>query len=223
MRTSHHVLIRKAALASCAIPGVFPPVSLWAKNINGDHVPYIPTRKWVDGSIKDDLPITRLRRLYAVNHTIVSQTNPHVVPFVARADGGSGVMNFARQVINDNVAMNLNYVMDVVRKYTPSNNFGLMLDKAQSVVRQKYSGDINIVPPPASQNILKALSNPNSADIREYIRAGQIATWPRIEMIRNTTLIGRTFDFCLTELEKEEKVELTRANIRIAPRSEKSA
>ncbi|HBP74584.1 MAG TPA: DUF3336 domain-containing protein, partial [Alcanivorax sp.] len=59
-RTSPNVLIRKAALASCAIPGIYPPVSLWAKNLDGERVPYIPGRKFVDGSIQDDLPIRRL-------------------------------------------------------------------------------------------------------------------------------------------------------------------
>src|SRR5699024_4584521 len=85
-RTSPNVLIRKAALASCAIPGIYPPVNLWAKNIDDERVPYIPGRKFVDGSIQDDLPIRRLSRLFGVNHSIVSQTNPHVVPFLPRSE-----------------------------------------------------------------------------------------------------------------------------------------
>src|SRR5699024_11421538 len=66
-RTSPNVLIRKAVLASCAIPAIYPPVSLWAKNMDGKKVPYIPGRKFVDGSINDDLPIRRLSRLYGIN------------------------------------------------------------------------------------------------------------------------------------------------------------
>ena len=49
-------------MASCAVPGVFPPVMLMAKTQHGERQPYLPTRKWVDGSIADDLPAKRLQR-----------------------------------------------------------------------------------------------------------------------------------------------------------------
>jgi predicted acylesterase/phospholipase RssA len=45
-----------AVMASCAVPGVFPPVMLMARNVHGEAQPYLPTRRWVDGSIADDLP-----------------------------------------------------------------------------------------------------------------------------------------------------------------------
>jgi len=70
-------------MASCAIPGVFPPVSLQAKNKDGKIQAYLPSRKWVDGSMSNDLPSKRLARLYGVNHFIVSLTNPVVLPFVS--------------------------------------------------------------------------------------------------------------------------------------------
>ena len=50
-----------------------------AKNTRGERLPYVASRKWVDGSIADDLPAKRLARLYGVNHFITSQTNPVVL------------------------------------------------------------------------------------------------------------------------------------------------
>jgi TAG lipase / steryl ester hydrolase / phospholipase A2 / LPA acyltransferase len=61
--TSPNVCIREAVLASCAIPGVFPAVTLAAKNARGQRQPYVASRKWIDGSIADDLPAKRLARL----------------------------------------------------------------------------------------------------------------------------------------------------------------
>lgn len=207
-RTSPNVMMRKASLASCAIPGVFSPVTLWAKNIHGEKVPYIPTRKWVDGSIKNDLPMQRLMRLFEVNHSIVSQTNPHVVPFLSRSDNQSSVMQFVREVISSNVTMNVNYLLEIIRKNVAANDVGLLLDKAQSVVRQNYSGDINIVPPRRPQNIFKILRNANSQEVADFIDAGERTTWPKIEMIRNTTCISRTFESCINELHRQESIEL---------------
>ena len=71
-----------SVLASCAVPGVFPPVMLDALDFDGVKHPYMRSKRWVDGSIANDLPMLRLARLHNVNHYIVSQTNPHVVPFM---------------------------------------------------------------------------------------------------------------------------------------------
>ena len=78
---SPNVYIREAVMASCAVPGVYPPVTLAAKDHKGERKPYLPNRKWVDGSVTHDLPAKRLGRLYGVNHHIVSQANPLITPF----------------------------------------------------------------------------------------------------------------------------------------------
>jgi predicted acylesterase/phospholipase RssA len=210
-RTSPNVLIRKAVLASCAVPAVFPPVTLWAKNINGEKVPYIPTRKWVDGSIKDDLPIRRLQRLYGVNHSIVSQTNPHVVPFMSRANDQRGLGHQLRRVVTANVMLNVNFGLEFIQKgINWSNDLGLIVDKAQSVVAQKYVGDINIIPPRRATNVLRIFSNPSVDDVREFIETGERSTWPRIAMIRNSTRISRCFHDCLDKLRRQETERLAR-------------
>lgn len=213
-RTSPNVLIRKATLASCAVPAVFPPVTLWAKNVNGEKVPYIPTRKWVDGSIKDDLPIGRLARLYGVNHSIVSQTNPHVVPFMSRADNQRTLGQQLRRVVVANISMNVNFALEFVQKgITWSNDLGLIVDKAQSVVAQKYVGDINIIPPRRPTNVFRIFSNPSVDDVRNFIETGERTTWPKIEMIRNTTAISRCFHDCLEKLRQQEMERLARPRL----------
>ena len=53
--------------------------------------------KWSDGSVHQDLPMVRLSELFNVNHFIVSQTNPHVLPFLigekAASDTKSGFIS----------------------------------------------------------------------------------------------------------------------------------
>jgi len=80
--TSPNVYIRSAMDASGSVPGVVPPVTLYARGADGKPKPYLPTRKWVDGSFAEDLPAKRLSRLFGVNHYIVSLINPVAVPFV---------------------------------------------------------------------------------------------------------------------------------------------
>ena len=89
---SPNVYIRSAVMASCAVPGVFPPVVLSARNVHGDPQPYLPSRRWVDGSISDDLPAKRLGRLYSTNHSIVSMINPVVLPFLENGRPGNRLL-----------------------------------------------------------------------------------------------------------------------------------
>ena len=94
--TSPNVFVREAVLASAAVPGVYPPVTLAARNHLGEKQAYLPSRKWVDGSVSDDMPAKRLARLYGVNHYIVSQTAPHVLPFIADGKKRVGAWNHLR-------------------------------------------------------------------------------------------------------------------------------
>lgn len=202
-RTSPNVLIRKATLASCAIPGIYPPVTLWAKNIDGDKVPYVPSRKWVDGSIKDDLPVRRLSRLYGVNHSIVSQTNPHVVPFLSRKGDGRFIPAMGNLALR-NITMNARFLLNLAQRQPIPNDLGLILDKAEGILHQKYIGDINLIPPRRPSSILRVLTNATVKDVQNYIELGERTTWPQMELIRNTTHISRTFHRCSQRLAQRE-------------------
>jgi len=43
-------------------------------------------QRWIDGSVDNDLPMTKLSELFNVNHFIVSQVNPHIVPFLEKSN-----------------------------------------------------------------------------------------------------------------------------------------
>lgn len=197
-----HVLMRRAVLASCAVPGVFPPVMLEARNYAGQIQPYMPSKRWVDGTLSSDLPMLRLSRLHNVNHYIVSQTNPHIVPFMSekketlRERRGVAPLAFELVTSGGRGALNL------ARKHLDPYGGGRVINKVDSIVKQRYSGDVNIFPRHTPKQLLNTFSNPSSADIQNYIREGERASWPRIERIRNQTLISRAFEDCLALLKQ---------------------
>lgn len=207
--TSPHVIVRRASLASCAIPFVYPPVMLWAKNMHGEKVPYISSRQWVDGSIKNDLPFLRLARLYGVNHTIVSQVNPHVVPFLSRKESERHLGSYLADMLTSNVQYNLSKTLEFAKNKLRHQGTALLLDKAQSIVSQRYLGDVNIVPPRRPSNIFRLISNASPADVADYIQMGEKSTWPKMELMRNSTCISRTIGQCLVRLKTEETQDLT--------------
>ncbi|MDB5988439.1 MAG: hypothetical protein JWR16_3492 [Nevskia sp.] len=208
--TAPNVVIRRAALASCAVPGVFPPVMLEALDYNGETVPHMRSKRWVDGSIANDLPMLRLARLHNVNHYIVSQTNPHVVPFM-RDPGRDryGLSSIARQF----AAGASRDVVKVTQRYFGGAGAGRIVDLLNDVLQQRYSGDVSIFPKHTPTQLMRMFSNPTTDDIRRYIREGERATWPKLERIRMQTRISRVFEDCVAWL-KEQGLRRTPPNRR---------
>jgi len=198
--TAPNVLIRSAVLASTAIPGLFPPVRLRAKNYAGKSVTYMPQSLWQDGSIHDDIPKDKINRLHNINHYIVSQTNPHVAPFLSDEIEGTGLLPFIKDVILKVPMVQLEHTLEMIHKHFDVPGLGSIIQKAHAMISQTYSGDITIYPERHLNNIGKLFSNFDSKQFETMIFEGRRATWPQIERIRNTTQISRTFDTCLKRM-----------------------
>lgn len=201
--TTPNVFIREAVMASAAVPGFYPPVALAAKNDKGKKQPYLPSRRWVDGSLSDDLPAKRLSRIYGVNHFIVSQVNPHIFPFVTDTKRKRDLLTTvklaagrtAREWINASASM-----LEKPLSWSPTVN--KLTNVGLSIMNQDYFGDINILPDSRFFNPLKLLAHRSIEEIVELIEMGEKATWPKIEMIRVQTTISKKLDSILQDLDR---------------------
>ncbi|MDX1516466.1 MAG: DUF3336 domain-containing protein [Woeseiaceae bacterium] len=200
--TTPNVYVREAILASAAVPGFFPPVRLAAKNDRGERQPYLPSRKWVDGSLSDDLPAKRLARLYGVNHFVVSQVNPHIFPFVTDTSAEKGVLATLAVAGKRTAREWINAAASVMQKPLSMNpTISRVTNVALGIINQDYVGDINILPDRRFFNPLKLLSHRSVEEIVDLIRMGERATWPKIEMIRTQTRISRALDRILRDFD----------------------
>lgn len=209
---SPNVLIRSAVMASCAVPGIYPAVTLYAKDKDGQEVPYLPTRKWVDGSMSNDLPSKRLTRLYGVNHFIVSLTNPVILPFIGdpleQNEYVSAFKRFAKSWVKETSQLNYSLAKPFFRFWP---KMAAAANGINSIIQQDYLGDINItadfsvVKP---RNLLSALT---TQELAELINKGEKATWPKIEAIRVTTKISHILHNILKDINSEDLVRSTKA------------
>ena len=201
--TSPNVMLREAVLASCCIPGVFPPVSLAAKNVKGDRVPYLPQRKWVDGSLSDDLPMKRLSRLYGVNHFIVSQTNPLILPFLnAEKRNRSLISTVSNTALNTMKDWGLAASHLMQKPFKDNSYASKFINGYIALVSQTYTGDINILPSSRFLSPAQILASRSSEEVIELLTEGQRATWPTIERIRIQTHISRTLNRLIDEIDQ---------------------
>ena len=215
--TAPNVMIWSAVAASCSVPFVFTAASLLVKDpVTGEHAPWNPSpQRWIDGSVDNDLPMARLAEMFNVNHFIVSQVNPHVVPFLAKDDhlipteerdriedlkaGGRGPdwLYVVTSLAKDEALHRMQFLAEL-------GIFPNLVTKLRSILSQKYSGDINILPEIAIQDLPRILSNPNSEFMLRCCLAGERATWPKMSRIR---------DRCAIELALDRAVHALRARV----------
>lgn len=204
--TSPYLLMWSAALASCAVPVLFPPVRLTAKNKAGENIPYMSSLRWVDGSVRSDFPRERIARLYNINYTIACQVNPHIVPFMQtdieryRKD----LLSWPSKIIRGQGKVLAMGAMDFTRdRFGRLPTIRRMLDHGYGIIGQRYYGDVNIVGHYNLRHYTYMLKNPTRPLFKLLQQEGERATWPRISSIATHARIGKTLEQCIETINQK--------------------
>ena len=180
-------------------------MQLKAKNQAGDIVPYIPNRRFADGSIMADLPFDRLARIYGVNHSIVSQINPlSTFVKVSMKRDASSFLELSKRYVSKLTKINSIYAFDVLEGIVGHKKAKLGIQKLRSIVDQQYLGNINILPTLTADNIKQLAFNPTLEGLTELFKSGERATWPQLDVIKRSTIISKTLRKHLNSLEEKE-------------------
>lgn len=216
--TAPNVLIWSAVAASCSVPLIFSAASLLAKDPKtGNAVPWNPSpQRWIDGSVDNDLPMTRLAEMFNVNHFIVSQVNPHVVPFLVKEEDSlaqqaqqtSGTVTSGPTWLNSVAHLAKGEALHRMHTMADIGIFPNTLTKVISVLSQKYSGDITIMPEISYADFPRILQNPTPEFMHQAMICGERATWPKLSRIRN---------HCAIELALDDAVQKLRARVVFSP------
>ena len=202
--TAPNVMIWSAVAASCSVPLVFTSSPLLVKDpITGEHLPWNPTpQRFIDGSVDNDLPMTRLAEMFNVNHFIVSQVNPHVVPFLSKEDylSPEGRANKTAATADDFdwpstiASLAKDEALHRLQFMAEIGLFPNLMTKCRSILSQKYSGDITILPEITMHDLPRLMSNPTSDFMLRSSVLGERATWPKLSRIRDRCAIELALD-----------------------------
>ncbi|KAG9645919.1 patatin-domain-containing protein, partial [Aureobasidium melanogenum] len=202
--TAPNVMIWSAVATSCSVPFVFSPAQLLAKDPRtGLEVPWDQSpQRWIDGSVDNDLPMSRLAEMFNVNHFIVSQVNPHVVPFLERDDE---IAAFGSQSSRFSLSAGPSWLRNVanlakgeaLHRMHVLSELGVLpttMSKLRSVLSQRYSGDITILPEVSYTQFPRVLRNPTTDFMSRAMLSGEKATWPKLSQVRNHCAIELALD-----------------------------
>jgi NTE family protein len=202
--TSPNVFIREAVMASCAVPGVYPSVTLYAKNVHGNRQAYLPQRRWVDGSVSDDLPAKRLARLYGVNYYIGSLINPIVALTGDTVRESKSLSDRSKVLGHQGLSYSVKHLNSMVQKYGKSfPRLSLYTNMAHSIFKQDYTADVALMPRFENVKLSKLTSRLEAKELLALMRQGELATWASMDRIRICTSISQVLDGSLDSLETE--------------------
>ena len=160
--TTPNVLVWSAVVASCAIPGMFDPMDLMMKTVDGNTVPYNPSstgQVYSDGSVAGDLPMQRLAELFNINTFIVSQVNPHIAPFVSVDAGEILDTKIRKRFVKACKALAGNQLRHYFRQLHVLGLLPNQLNWINNLVHQTYKGHVTVVPSPTLHDYSLLLHN----------------------------------------------------------------
>jgi len=188
-------LIWTAACASTAMTGIYDKVELLVKDHDGNIIPWSQSPiKWSDYAERE-ASFTRLSELFNVNHFIMSQANPLLIPFLSTEPGHRGVITKAVSLITG----------EVRHRLLQLDYLGLLPSVVKNMVEDKVSGNVTITPNVSASDFYQLLSNPTHAAVDYWILKGERSTWPFISLIRNRCAIERVLDLGFLNLQERDE------------------
>ncbi|TMW64875.1 hypothetical protein Poli38472_009042 [Pythium oligandrum] len=200
-----HVLLWSAVAVSCSLPGIMKGKKLMARDHEGNVVPYDAMGKeWVDGSIQHDLPMETMASCFNVTNFIVSQVNPHVVPFMGEDVHTPGFRKSIFHTLESVIAADVRHRLKMLAF------LGLFPKiyghQFSSYFKQNFRGNVTLIPDFIFLEAIgvKAIVNPTREDMDRYIVGGQRAVWPKLAYIGHLCGVEKCLDACLASLLPED-------------------
>jgi predicted acylesterase/phospholipase RssA len=196
--TAPNVLISSAVIASSAIPLLLPPIQLLHKTENGDVQVFSGFGiSFRDGSFEKEFPFDSLARVFNATHTIVSQVNPHLIPFFYENRGSSGSpvpRHFGLGFRGGFFASILERALksDMKRWLTLIDEFRLLPNLFSVNFSRLFLGDSfaihgpTLVPPVRLRDYLNIAQDPDTPEkMMEYVLPGMNMAFPKMQMIQD--------------------------------------
>eukprot|EP00474_Spongospora_subterranea_P005952 CRZ06410.1 hypothetical protein [Spongospora subterranea] len=140
----------------------------------------------------------RLAELFNVNLYLVSQVNPHVIPFAVRKQWRlmslGGALVHLCSYCGDQLRHNIMLLWRHAERVIPYVN---RLTIIPTAFGQTYVGDITIIPFTRLSDYTHIVTNPTPQRLREMTRITELLTWRKMAEIRNSCDIEVALDSCV--------------------------
>ncbi|KAN0084707.1 Acyl transferase/acyl hydrolase/lysophospholipase [Elaphomyces granulatus] len=185
--TAPNVLIWSAAVASNATSRtLYSPVVLYCKDETGAVVPWPHTQdvafrsyRQVDCTERES-PLARLTELFNVNHFIVSQARPYIVPFL-HSDLQRPYQRQSSQWSPTRPIMRL-VILEIRHRLRQLDYIGLLpVSLRRLLIDESIPGpSLTLIPDLSPKDLLKLFQIPTKEGLKYWILRGERGVWPAV-------------------------------------------
>jgi hypothetical protein len=136
----------------------------------------------------------RLSEMFNVNHFIVCQVNPHVVPFL------SDNPSFSYKLLSSGFFLIKSELKHRFHQLQELDVFPHFMLRLQNILSQKYTGDVTIIPKVKIEDFFSLISNPSKEKLEDSILRGEKAAWEKLGIISNHLEIELCIEGLITRL-----------------------
>lgn len=198
-------LIWTAAVASNAASASLyghRKTTLLCKDVNGHIVPWAPANTtdfhhWTHASYNDrDSPLRRIAELFNVNHFIVSQARPYLIPFLQSdmhgpspprsSHGATQLSAFLVRMVGLEIRHRLRQ-LDTLR-LLPASIRRFLVDE------QIPAASMTLVPEVAAGDFVRLLETPTRETVNYWILRGERSVWPAVAALRIRCAVENELD-----------------------------
>lgn len=210
-------LIRSAALASNASSG-----TLYCKDETGAIVPWPHTqdvtfRSWRQVNLSGrESPLARLAELFNVNHFIVSQTRPYIIPFLyPEAHPGQ---RLSSQPSLSQPLMRL-VMLEVRHRLKQLDYLGFLpMSLRRLLIDENIPGpSLTLIPDLHTTDFLRLFQAPSRAGLNYWVLKGERGVWPAVSALKVRCAIEIELDRCYQMVRRRRRSDVSQQQQLVLP------
>ncbi|KAF4637422.1 hypothetical protein G7Y89_g647 [Cudoniella acicularis] len=202
--TAPNVLIWSAAIASNASsPSLYGhAITLRCKDNSGAIVPWSAAtdttfRPWTHASYTDrDSPLSRIAELFNVNHFIVSQARPYLVPFLQSDMHGPSPVFTRRGRTSLTGGLLRLLTMEIHHRLQQFDSLGLLPLSIRRFLVDEHipAASVTLVPELSVGDFVRLLETPTQASLDYWILRGERSVWPAVGALKVRCVVETELD-----------------------------
>ncbi|KAH6610501.1 triacylglycerol lipase, partial [Trichoderma cornu-damae] len=203
--TAPNVLIWTAAVASNASsPSLYgrSKVTILCKDAHGNIVPWAPAnttdfRHWTHASYTDrDSPLRRIAELFNVNHFIVSQARPYLIPFLQSDMHGPSLLETRSKTTQLSAFLVRMVGLEIRHRLRQLDSLRLLPASIRRflVDEQVPAASMTLVPEVTAGDFVRLLETPTRETLNYWILRGERSVWPAVAALRMRCAVENELD-----------------------------
>lgn len=198
-------MIWSAAVASNASsPSLYGQrkATILCKDADGNIVPWAPAdttdfHHWTSTSYSDrDSPLRRVAELFNVNHFIVSQARPYLIPFLQSDMHGPSMLETRNKTTQMSGFLVRMVGLELRHRLRQLDTLGLLPVSIRRflVDEQIPAAYMTLVPEVSVSDFVRLLETPTRESLNYWILRGERSVWPAVSALRIRTHVENELD-----------------------------